>query len=77
MDDKPLRRTRSDRRIAGVCGGIGRHFDIDPLKVRLVVGSLAIAGIFSVGISTMLVVALYVFAWFLLPEDDAGRPPEA
>lgn len=65
-----MRRTKSDRRLAGVCGGIGSHWNIDPLKIRLVVGSLAIAGIFSAGISTMLVIALYVFAWLLIPEEQ-------
>lgn len=78
MNEKPIRRSRTDRRIAGVCAGIGQHFEVDPLKIRLVVGSLAIAGIFSVGISTMLVVALYAFAWLLIPEEDETprRPPE-
>lgn len=74
MNDQPLRRSRTDRRLAGVCGGIGRHLNIDPLKIRLVVGSLAIAGIFSVGISTMFVVALYLFAWFLIPEEEELPP---
>jgi len=72
MEQNPLRRSRTDRRLAGVCAGIGRHWNIDPLKVRLVVGSLAIAGIFCVGISTMLIVALYAFAWLLIPEE--GTP---
>lgn len=74
MNESPLRRSRTDRRLAGVCGGIGRHLHIDPLKIRLVVGSLAIAGIFSVGISTMLVVALYAFAWLLIPEEEQLPP---
>lgn len=75
MDQKPLRRTKSDRRLAGVCGGIGNHWNVDPLKIRLVVGSLAIAGIFTAGISTMLLIAIYVFAWLLIPEeqDDIQR----
>lgn len=58
-----------DRRIAGVCAGIARHWNIDALKVRLVVGGLGVAGIFSVGISTGLIVALYLFAWLLIPSD--------
>lgn len=75
MDPKPLRRSKSDRRLAGVCAGFGNHWNIDPLKIRLVVGSLAIAGIFTAGISTMLLIALYVFAWLLVPEeqDDIQR----
>ena len=32
---KKIYRSESDRRIAGVCGGIGEYFDVDPTLVRL------------------------------------------
>lgn len=32
---KKLYKTKSDRKIAGVCGGIAEYFDIDPTIVRL------------------------------------------
>lgn len=32
---KKLRRSQSDRMLAGVCGGLGEYFDIDPTLVRL------------------------------------------
>lgn len=32
---KKLYRSRRNRMIAGVCGGIGEHFDIDPTIIRL------------------------------------------
>lgn len=32
---KKLYRSRSERMIAGVCGGIGEYFDLDPTLVRL------------------------------------------
>ncbi|SKA95073.1 phage shock protein C (PspC) family protein [Caloramator quimbayensis] len=32
---KKLYRSRKDRMIAGVCGGIAEYFDIDPTLVRL------------------------------------------
>lgn len=70
--EQPLRRPHLDRRVAGVCAGIARHWNIDALKVRLVVGALGVAGLFSVGISTGLIVALYLFAWLLIPSD----PPQ-
>lgn len=68
--DTPLRRSRTDRKFAGVCAGLARHWNLDPLKVRLVVGALALAGIFSVGVSTTLIVALYALAWWLVPEEE-------
>jgi len=67
---QPLRRPTKDRRVAGVCSGIARHWNFDPLHVRLVVGGLAVSGLFSAGISTGLVVALYLLAWFVIPEDS-------
>jgi phage shock protein C len=33
---KKLYRSTSDRMIAGVCGGLGEYFDIDPTLVRLI-----------------------------------------
>jgi phage shock protein PspC (stress-responsive transcriptional regulator) len=32
---KELRRSRSDRMLAGVCGGLGRYFDVNPLFYRV------------------------------------------
>ena len=35
MTDKRLYRSRSNRILAGVCGGIGEYFGIDPIIVRI------------------------------------------
>ena len=32
---KKLMRSSSDRMVGGVCGGLARHFDLDPVLVRL------------------------------------------
>ena len=32
---KKIYRSESDRRIAGVCGGIGEYFDVDSTLIRL------------------------------------------
>ena len=34
-DTKRLYRSRRDRKLAGVCGGIGEYFNIDPVIIRL------------------------------------------
>ena len=34
-EGKRLRRSVVDRQIAGVCGGIARYFDVDPVLVRI------------------------------------------
>ncbi|MGH8824344.1 MAG: PspC domain-containing protein [Jiangellaceae bacterium] len=57
-----LRRSRSDRVVAGVLGGLGRRLGIDPLVLRIVTVVLAVFG----GIGIM----LYAAAWLLLPAED-------
>ena len=56
-----LRRSRTDRKIAGVSGGIGRYAGIDPLIVRILFVVLAVFG----GSGLL----LYALGWLLVPED--------
>jgi phage shock protein PspC (stress-responsive transcriptional regulator) len=58
-----LRRSRGERRIAGVCGGIGEYLEIDPVLVRVVFIMLAFAGGFGI--------ALYVAFWIAMPDSVA------
>ncbi|MFI7172742.1 MULTISPECIES: PspC domain-containing protein [Streptomyces] len=58
----PLHRSKRDKVLAGVCGGLGRYFDLDPVVFRVVLGVLAITG--GVGL------IFYGFAWLLLPQED-------
>ena len=58
-----LSRSRSDRHVAGVCGGLGRYFDIDSIIVRIVVFTLAL---FGAGL------LIYAIAWAFIPDD--GQP---
>lgn len=61
---RPLRRSRTDRQIAGVMGGLARYFGMDPtlLRVIYVVGSIV-----SAAFPGLLV---YALLWFLIPEDE-------
>lgn len=56
-----LRRSKRDKVLAGVCGGLGRYFDLDPVVFRIVLGVLAVTG--GVGL------IFYGFAWLLLPQE--------
>ena len=58
---RQLRRSRDDRMIGGVCGGLGRYVGIDPIIFRIVLAALAIFG--GVGL------LLYALAWLLIPDD--------
>ena len=35
MSDKKLYRSKTQRMLCGVCGGIGEYFNIDPTLIRL------------------------------------------
>lgn len=59
MENKRLYRSRSNRMIAGVCGGISEYFSIDPTIVRLIFVLLAIFGV-SAGFWIYLIAALIV-----------------
>ncbi len=65
MEGKKLRRSRHDRIIAGVCGGIGEYFDIDPVLVRLIWVLLGLMG--GGGI------AAYIVAALIIPEEPRGE----
>jgi phage shock protein C len=61
----PLRRSRSNKMIAGVVGGLAEYFGIDPTLARVlyVVGSIV-----SVAFPGILV---YVLLWAIIPQADA------
>lgn len=64
---KRLYRSRTDRMIAGVCGGLAKHFGIDPTLVRLAFVILALAGM-SGGLA-------YLILWIVVPEEPETTPP--
>jgi phage shock protein C len=65
---KKLVRSRSDRKIAGICAGLADYLDLDVILMRLI---WAVATIAS-GIVPGLVA--YVLAWIIVPEEPEMRP---
>lgn len=63
-----LTRSATDKRIAGVCGGIGEYFDIDPTIVRILFVLAALLG--GPGIIA------YIVLWIVLPKGSP-RPADA
>jgi phage shock protein C len=57
-----LYRSRIDRKLAGVCGGLGEYFGVDPVIMRLVWVALTLL---SLGLGIL----LYVVAIFVVPND--------
>jgi len=56
---KRLYRSRTERMIGGVCGGIAEYFNVDPTLVRLAWVLLLFAGMGG---------PAYVIAWIIIPE---------
>jgi phage shock protein PspC (stress-responsive transcriptional regulator) len=54
-----LRLSRADRKIAGVCGGLGEWLDVDPVFLRVAFVLLALLA--GLGI------AVYIILWLFLP----------
>lgn len=79
MAERPKRwhRSRSDRRLSGVLGGLAGYFDIDPSLVRVV---YAVGTLFTGFIPG---IVLYVLLWMVVPPepevagpaDSTGAPP--
>ena len=63
MYDKKLYRSETNSMLAGVCGGIGEYFNIDPTLVRLgwVVFSAVGAGVLA-----------YIVAAIIIPKQNEG-----
>ncbi|MEI6681417.1 MAG: PspC domain-containing protein [Bacteroidota bacterium] len=61
MESKRLYRSQTDRKFAGVAGGLGEYFVMDPLLVRLAFVVLALAG----GGGFL----IYIVLWIVTPEN--------
>lgn len=60
MSSKRLYKSREDKMICGVCGGIAEYFDVDPTLVRL--------GAVLLGCSGGTGIVAYIVAAVIIPE---------
>lgn len=60
---KKLYRSKKDRKLAGVCGGLGEYFGFDPTLARIVCILLALPG----GLPGVLP---YLLLWIVIPEEE-------
>ena len=56
--EKRLYKSRTNKKVAGVCGGIGEYFDIDPTLVRL--GFVALSFLAGGGLLVYIVAAIII-----------------
>jgi len=62
---KKLTRSTTDRKVAGVCGGLGEYLDVDPLIFRIIFLFLLLCG----GSGLL----LYLIMWILMPEKKKNE----
>jgi phage shock protein C len=67
MTQKKLYRSKNNKMLSGVCGGIGEYFDLDPTIVRLawVILSIPMAGFGGV--------LAYIVCALIIPELPVGE----
>jgi phage shock protein C len=62
MEQKRLTRSRTDRMVAGICGGFAEYFQLDASLVRIgVILICLVTAIFPVCV-------IYGVMWFVIPE---------
>jgi len=70
MEERRLYRSRSDRMIAGVCGGIAEYFEIDPTLIRLLAAVAAIVSFGAIAVAYLVMAIVVPEA----PVDGATAP---
>lgn len=58
---RKLYRSKTDRKVAGVCGGLAQYFNIDPTLIRVLFVVLAVLG--GSGL------VLYLALWIIVPTE--------
>jgi phage shock protein C len=58
---RKLYRSRTNRQVAGVCGGLAEHFNMDATLIRVLFVVLAVLG--GSGI------VIYVAMWIIVPQE--------
>jgi phage shock protein C len=68
---KRLYRSTTDKKLGGVCGGLGEYMNADTNLIRLVfVLLLLVTGFVPFGLT-------YIVAWIILPEDTIAKEEQS
>lgn len=65
-EPKKLFRSRHNRMLAGVCGGLAEYFNIDPTMMRVITIILIVTPFIPAGI-------IYALLWLLIPERGINQ----
>lgn len=67
--EKGLYRSRKNRLLGGVCGGVAEYFNVDPVLVRIIAIVIGL-------ITGPVILVAYVVAWIIVPERPTEKPPD-
>ena len=70
MTSRKLTRSRDDKWIAGICGGIAEHTGIDATLIRVIVVIATILGAGSL-------ILIYLICWLIIPKTPQVQGPAA
>ena len=62
---KKLMRSRQNKMIAGICGGLGEYFGVDASLIRVMI---AIIALFAHAM--WILIALYIICWIIIPANS-------
>jgi len=63
--ENKLKRSRTDKMLGGVLGGIAKHYELDATVLRIV---YVLVSLFSAAFPGIIV---YLILWVLMPQEDA------
>lgn len=61
MEPKKIFRSKYNRVLGGVCGGLGNYFNLDPVIIRVA----WVVSFFALGVGFL----AYLIAWIIIPEE--------
>ena len=61
---KKLYRSLTDRKVAGVCGGVANYLNMDPTVIRVLWTIISLLGLFGV--------IAYIVCAFIIPEEPTN-----
>ncbi len=69
MKSKRVYRSKNDKIITGVCGGIAEYFNVDPVLIRIITVLLFFAWIVLLPYNILFVLLPYIMAWIIIPKN--------
>ncbi len=61
---RKLYRSRTDRKIWGVCGGLAKYFDVDPTIIRIIFVASLLCGALGIWV--------YIIMAIIIPQESEG-----